>query len=426
MRFAGRGLVRAAGLLCALGLLCAGLSGGGGPQRAAAQRREEATVPLPAWVRSVEVVNDSARVFRGPSEASGRRGTIARGTRLQVLRRLPGIDCPTGYWFQVGEELYLCTRHAQLSQELPSGVARPIVPEGSILPKAYAFVRTDGARAYTRPSEYFADEYAMALGRGFGVVVTGERTVEGIRFVQTESQLYIERGDIGYARGSDLFGVPLGPTDDLHFAWVRRANATVHARPNGPVLRRLGRRTRLRLDPNAPAREGWLTLAEGGVMRTRDLQRPILSAPPTEVRANERWLDVSVAEQVLVAYEGERPVFTTLVSTGRDDPRHRTPLGVHAIWIKLAFSDMSNLGIDAPSEYAIEDVPWVQFFEGSNGLHAAFWHDDFGNARSHGCVNLSPRDARYLFDFTQPALPAGWNAILPNETDRPTLIRVRP
>ncbi|MBK6807633.1 MAG: hypothetical protein IPG81_01815 [Sandaracinaceae bacterium] len=103
MRFAGRGLVRAAGLLCALGLLCAGLSGGGGPQRAAAQRREEATVPLPAWVRSVEVVNDSARVFRGPSEASGRRGTIARGTRLQVLRRLPGIDCPTGYWFQVGE-----------------------------------------------------------------------------------------------------------------------------------------------------------------------------------------------------------------------------------------------------------------------------------------------------------------------------------
>lgn len=426
MRFAGRGLVRAAGLLCALGLLCAGLSGGGGPQRAAAQRREEATIPLPAWVRSVEVVNDGARVFRGPSEASGRRGTIARGTRLQVLRRLPGIDCPTGYWFQVGEQLYLCTRHAQLSQELPSGVAQPIVPEGAILPKAYAFVRTDGARAYTRPSEYFADEYAMALGRGFGVVVTGERTVEGIRFVQTESQLYIERGDIGYARGSDLFGVLLGPTDDLNFAWVRRANATVHARPNGPVLRRLGRRTRLRLDPNAAARDGWLTLADGGVMRTRDLQRPILSTPPSEVRANERWLDVSVAEQVLVAYEGERPVFTTLVSTGRDDPRHRTPLGVHAIWIKLAFSDMSNLGIDAPSEYAIEDVPWVQFFEGSNGLHAAFWHDDFGNARSHGCVNLSPRDARYLFDFTQPALPAGWNAILPNETDRPTFIRVRP
>jgi hypothetical protein len=301
-----------------------------------------------------------------------------------------------------------------------------VVADGAILPKAYAFIRTDGARAYARTSEYFTDEYAMALGRGFGVVVTGERTVQGVRFVRTESQLYIERGDVGFARGSDLQGVELGVDDDLNFAWVRRNNARVHARPNGPVLRRVGRRTRLRLDPDAPTRAGWLALADGGAMRTRDLQRPVLSAPPSEVHAGERWLDVSVSEQVLVAYEGERPLFATLVSTGRDSAHHRTPLGVHAIWIKLAYSDMSNLGAETPNEYAIEDVPWVQYFEGSNGLHAAFWHDDFGHARSHGCVNLSPRDARYLFDFTQPALPAGWNAVLPLPSERPSFIRVRP
>ncbi|MCA9537124.1 MAG: L,D-transpeptidase [Myxococcales bacterium] len=421
-----RAFTKAALLGLALLLGSWAVLGWGPVELAEAQPREPVSIPLPAWVRSVEVLNDGARVFRGPSEASGRRGTIARGTRLRVLRRLSGVDCPTGYWFQVGEELYLCTRHAQLSAELPTGVPQPVVPEGAILPKAYAFVRTDGARAYARTSDYFTDEYAMALGQGFGVVVTGERVTQGVRFVRTENQLYIERGDIGFARGSDHQGVELGPDDDLHFAWVRRDNATVHARPNGPVLRRVGRRTRLRLDPDAPARSGWLTLADGGAMRTRDLQRPLLSAPPAEVRPGERWLDVSVAEQVLVAYEGERPLFVTLVSTGREGPHHRTPLGVHAIWIKLAYSDMSNLGVDAPSEYAIEDVPWVQYFEGSNGLHAAFWHDDFGHARSHGCVNLSPRDARYLFDFTQPALPAGWNAILPLESERPSYIRVRP
>ncbi|MBC7171427.1 MAG: L,D-transpeptidase, partial [Polyangiaceae bacterium] len=60
-----------------------------------------------------------------------------------------------------------------------------------------------------------------------------------------------------------------------------------------------------------------------------------------------------------------------------------------------------------------------------NGLHAAFWHDAFGERRSHGCVNLSPSDARYIFEFTQPALPPGWEALLPGDRERATVVRVR-
>ena len=67
----------------------------------------------------------------------------------------------------------------------------------------------------------------------------------------------------------------------------------------------------------------------------------------------------------------------------------------------------------------------MQYFERANGLHAAFWHDDFGHRHSHGCVNLSPRDARRLFGLTSPALPVGWKAILPEDADHPTLVRVR-
>jgi lipoprotein-anchoring transpeptidase ErfK/SrfK len=80
---------------------------------------------------------------------------------------------------------------------------------------------------------------------------------------------------------------------------------------------------------------------------------------------------------------------------------------------------------DIPKNYSIQDVPWVQFFKGSYGFHAAFWHNDFGHRRSHGCINLSPGDARYLFTFTQPVLPPGWNAILPMPEDRPTTVQVR-
>jgi lipoprotein-anchoring transpeptidase ErfK/SrfK len=75
--------------------------------------------------------------------------------------------------------------------------------------------------------------------------------------------------------------------------------------------------------------------------------------------------------------------------------------------------------------YAIEQVPWVQYFSQGYGLHAAFWHERFGEPHSRGCINLSPRDARFLFAFTSPALPPGWFAIRPAPSDPSTLVVVR-
>ena len=80
---------------------------------------------------------------------------------------------------------------------------------------------------------------------------------------------------------------------------------------------------------------------------------------------------------------------------------------------------------DVERNYAIERVPWVQYFKGDAGLHAAFWHDAFGSRRSHGCINLSPRDARFLFEFTEPYLPDGWQAVFPIDGAPGTLVRVR-
>jgi hypothetical protein len=51
------------------------------------------------------------------------------------------------------------------------------------------------------------------------------------------------------------------------------------------------------------------------------------------------------------------------------------------------------------------------FFQAHNALHGAYWHDQFGRTKSHGCVNLAPSDARYLFEWLEPKLPAGWTAI---------------
>ena len=397
-------------------------------------RRGQFAAPPPAWARSVEVLNDGAAVFTAPRDLRRlRRGTIARGTRLPLVRRLAGPDCPSGYWYQVGAELYMCTRHARPSQHPPSGIRHPSLEEGERLPRDYAFIRSDGALAYARPSDYFLDTYVMSLGRGFGVVVQATERYRGVDFVRTEAQLYIARSDVGFARGSEFAGHAIPTTTEhlaegarLDFGWVRDRDVPVYEGPRrGRVLRRLGRRTLIRVGERE-SRRGFVPLADGGFVQRRSVSLATPSSPPESLEPGERWIDVSVAEQVAVAYEGERPVFATLVSTGRDRRGNRTPLGEHRIWVKLAYSDMSNLSHPyATRNYAIEDVPWVQYFEGDNGLHAAFWHDDFGNRRSHGCVNLSPLDARTLFDFTEPALPDGWKAIFPTEDERATLVRVR-
>src|SRR5690606_10415742 len=119
--------------------------------------------------------------------------------------------------------------------------------------------------------------------------------------------------------------------------------------------------------------------------------------PPFAVADDEPWVHVDVGEQTLVLYRGREPV-------------HDTPQGLFRVEKKFVGRTMNDVSPDTPEgdRYRIEDVPFTQYFQGSIALHAAFWHDRFGTRRSHGCVNLSPHDARIVFEATRPALHEGW------------------
>ncbi len=140
---------------------------------------------------------------------------------------------------------------------------------------------------------------------------------------------------------------------------------------------------------------------------------------PPDLAPNEKWIDVDITRQALVAYEGQTPVFATLISTGRrnaQDKEHDfpTPQGNFHIREKHVTTTMDgDVASDGP--YSIEDVPWVMYFEGSYALHGAFWHDQFGHMRSHGCVNMAPDDARTLFAWSSPHLPDGWHGVIATE-----------
>ncbi len=143
-----------------------------------------------------------------------------------------------------------------------------------------------------------------------------------------------------------------------------------------------------------------------------------ISAPkslPKWAKPGRTWIDVSILKQSLVAYVGERPVYATLVSTGADglqDPEttHSTIRGQFLIHTKHV-----TVGMDSDVEgdaFDLRDVPYVQYFTEGYALHAAYWHDSFGAPRSHGCINLSPLDARWLFEWTDPQVPDHWHAAM--------------
>ena len=166
------------------------------------------------------------------------------------------------------------------------------------------------------------------------------------------------------------------------------------------------------------SRKSYLTTEDGLLVRADLVTRIDAAVPPEGVAPGERWLDVDLDHQSLVAYEGDRPVYVTLVSTGRvrkgNNPllNHETPAGRYRLLSKHTTATMD--GDHAIfGAYSLEDVPHVQFFKGAYALHGAFWHDRFGRPSSHGCINLAPEDARWLFEWTLPEVPKPWHAAYP-------------
>lgn len=133
--------------------------------------------------------------------------------------------------------------------------------------------------------------------------------------------------------------------------------------------------------------------------------------------ARRTWLDISVLGGTLVAYEDRKPVFATLIAPGRGgtpfpgkDPvsTASTPTGTFRIDGKFRWATMVS---SSDSNIVHSEVQWVQNFHGPHALHGAYWHDGWGELMSGGCVNLSPIDSKWVFEWTEPSLPKGWHGI---------------
>jgi hypothetical protein len=153
-----------------------------------------------------------------------------------------------------------------------------------------------------------------------------------------------------------------------------------------------------------------LETREGAYLRF-DLATVITPRPelPRGVGEGDKWLQIRITHGYLIAYEGKEPVYASPMSPGANGVGPGgfvTPPGTYWVYSKALSWDMS--GTDKGKPWKVDEVPWVAFFKDNYALHGAFWHDDFGRPKSHGCVNLPPEAARDLFDWLDPKLPEGW------------------
>jgi hypothetical protein len=252
---------------------------------------------------------------------------------------------------------------------------------------------------------------------GFALVDTA--VVDGRRYGITTDLLVFPIDRMRPIEGSAFHGYKVPDDVQFPFALVRRDGAAAYSvRAGKPVKARdVARRAAVPLSGKQRFFDGVLFFqtTDGLWLSDRYVSRVDgVKKMPKWAKDGERWIDVSITKQVLLAYDGTKPAYATLVSSGEaglEDPEtsKSTLRGIFRIHTKHLTTTMSSKTVG--EEFELKDIPYVQYFEEGYALHAAYWHDDFGTPRSHGCINLSPEDARWLFQWTEPQLPVGWHGV---------------
>jgi hypothetical protein len=291
-----------------------------------------------------------------------------------------------------------------------------------ILPFTYARVVTDNVLVY----ETTGITPVRSLGAGYvwvSLAHTSTVVQNNQMWYQINPDEYVQADQLSLFTPSTFHGVELKATPERSFAWMvfdmwTSTAPGVPAIKGAPLLKRytlvsifeeqlVGDRVWYRVGP-----EQWLEQGNLSVVKA--------SPRPEEIGPADKWIEINLYEQTLAAYDGDHMVYATLVSSGL--PWWQTQQGLFRVWLKVKQAKMSGRE-GYPDYYFLEDVPWTMYFYKSFALHGAYWHDRFGLAHSHGCVNLPPKDAKWLFDWATPT-SSRYNFTLPTDEDSGTWVWV--
>jgi len=282
--------------------------------------------------------------------------------------------------------------------------------DDEVTPFTFAHVKEVPSNVYRHPMEAAMGlpPVRTMLSGDWWVSVDGLVEYEGQQWYQINEEEFIPADALSLARPSRFQGVYLTEQPQHPFAWINRwvqPSIVPQGELNGAVepLNRYSVVTIFAEEQRGD--EIWYLIGPDQWVEQENVARVDVDPPPSEVGPGGKWIEVDVFEQTIAAYEGERMVYATLISSGKTGTA--TPPGLYQLWSKVREGKMSNPDVEDGSAawYFLEDVPWTMYFHEGYSIHAAYWHDAFGFTRSHGCVNLSPRDAEWFFKWADPLIP---------------------
>lgn len=323
---------------------------------------------------------------------------------------LPGIymtdpqDC-----LPLGPSSYL-TQMASFGMNFPL-ISLPYHPiDGSLaeLPFSYALLGDGPTPVYASLQDAISEKNAIRT------IEAGRlRYVSYYDYTETDAGRIFRLRDETWVRVSSRVSLPhsypgginLARTPDHHFGWIRPFAPSVETkRTPGNNLEdftghSLNQYQIVQVYSTQIVNDvEWYLVAPDEWVEGRFIGRVIPNTTPPEGVTNGRWIEVNLLEQTLAVYDQNRLVFATMIATGLD-PFFTKP-GLFQIQRKLDSTPMSGTFAEDRSDYYyLEDVPWTMYYDHARALHGAYWRTAFGFPQSHGCVNLAPADAHWLFDW---------------------------
>ena len=269
---------------------------------------------------------------------------------------------------------------------------------------SYLSVTTEGAISiYDSLSGATSDSPRRAMPDGFRYFSYVQRAEppEGI-YYQTKTNEWVWGGDVSRITPPTFQGLVFLETPKDDFAFIIEVNTPAYIAPDYGAAFSGNSYTRFDITPLYEETEGadgtiWYRVGINDWLPKQTIAAVHVNTIPPQGVDNGRWIEVDLFQQVLMVYEAGELRFATLVSTGVA-PFYTQP-GLFQIYERLESEDMTTS--DPSDYYYLEDVPWTQYFDQARALHGIYWHPWLGYNNSHGCVNLSIADARWIWEWSE-------------------------
>lgn len=337
-----------------------------------------------------------------------------------------GVLCLPGIYLLDNPECLPAGPAAYRTEMARQGMVLPLAPLPGRKPDfaltqvftRYGLVRTVNAPVYGSVEDALKGNKKNAVRRidsPFSYIsYTDEAVVDGKRFYMIGPGEWMTANDVSRIGSVPLFqGLVFSRTPENAFGWVlsylsngpvltkrtpgyENQDYTDHALNNLEVVQIYGE--------TLVGEEAWYRVGPDEWVHQNVIARVLPNTTPPQGVTGDRWIEVNLFEQTISVYENRKLVFATLIASGLE-PFWTRP-GLFQIYSKIDTTPMrGSFEADRSDAYYLEDVPWTMYFDQARALHGAYWRANLGFPQSHGCVNLTVGDARWLFDW---AIEGDW------------------